>query len=437
MNGHASWRGDLATRMADRSPALVEELVDILGRRLRAIRVLDLDAQSVRASLGDNVAALMQVIDGPSDRGATSPPLRAQTLVRRLAQHGVALYDILDGYYLSEKHWVQACTDEIFTMDMPLDAARSAALEIWNDSHDYVEQVCRLLAWEHETERSRIRHGGDSQRARAVAALLGAAPDRFAEAESVLGYPLRNRQLAAVLWSVGGEGLDEAAQLTHQFDRAVTLLSAATNAFGAPLVIFRDDMTRWVWLPIPHAPISDLTDLEHAIARDCPLVRVAVGSPGDNHAGFTESHRQARIAHEIGLVATPSHTLIPYQTVSSLMFLVNDLPRAAVWVRETLGTLAVDSPRARALRDTLATYMRHNHSISAAATELSCHRNTVHYRVGVAETALGYRVTDRPHDLAIALLACTWLGDAVLQPTTAAEARVTPARAATQLSPRR
>jgi PucR C-terminal helix-turn-helix domain/GGDEF-like domain len=417
MNEHVQWRSDLATRMADRSPALVEELVDVLGRRLRAIRVLDVDAQSLRASVGDNIAVLTHLIDGPSDRGAVPPPVRAQTLVRRLAQHGMPLYDILDAYYFSEKQWVQACMDEIFALSIPLDAARSAAVEIWNDSHDYVEQVCRLLAWEHETERGRIRHGGDSQRARAVATLLDGAPDKFPEAEAVLGYPLRNRQLAAVLWSVGGDGLDEAAQLTHQFDRAVTLLSASMNSLGAPLVIFRDDMTRWVWLPIPRAQIMDLTDLEHAMARDCPLVRVAVGSPGDEHAGFTESHRQARIAHEIGLMATPSHTLIPYQTVSSLMFLVNDLVRAKIWVRETLGVLAVDSPRARELRDTLAAYMRHNRSISAAATELSCHRNTVHYRVGVAETALGYRVTDRPHDLAIALLACTWLGDAVLQPS--------------------
>jgi hypothetical protein len=416
MNERASWRGELAARMAHRSPALVEELVDVLGRRLRAIEVVDLDAHSLRASIGDNIALLMQVIDGPSDPGATSPPLRAQTLVRRLAQHGVALYDILDGYYFSEKRWVQACADEIFALDIPLDVARSAVVEIWDESHDYVEHVCRLLAWEHESERSRIRHGGDSQRARAVAALLGAAPDRFAEAESVLGYPLRNRQLAAVLWSVGGEGLDEAAQLTHQFDRAVALLSRATNAFAAPLVIFRDDMTRWVWLPTPPVPVGDLTDVEQAVARDCPLVRVAVGCPGDGHPGFAESHRQARIAHEIGLMATPEHTLVPYQTVSSLMFLVNDLARAAIWVRETLGVLAVVGPRERDLRDTLATYMRHNRSISAAATELGCHRNTVHYRVGVAEKALGHRVTDRPHDLGVALLACAWLGDAVLQP---------------------
>jgi DNA-binding PucR family transcriptional regulator len=176
-------------------------------------------------------------------------------------------------------------------------------------------------------------------------------------------------------------------------------------------------MTRWVWLPVPHTQISDFDELEHAMARDCPLVHAALGNPGDDHAGFTESHRQARIAHEIGLVATPARTLVPYQTVSTLMFLVNDLARATIWVRETLGTLAANSSRARELRDTLAAYMRHNRSISAAAAELNCHRNTVHYRVGVAETALGYRLTDRPHDLTIALLACAWLGDAVLQPS--------------------
>lgn len=410
----SEWRHVLAGRMADRSPILIEELVEILDARLRAINVADLDAQILRASIGDNVAILLHLIDNPLDLASTAPPVRARALVRRLAQHGVPLYDILDAYYLSEKHWVQACMEELHALRIPAGEEWSAIVAIWDDSHDYVEHVCRLIAWEHEVERGKVRHGGDFQRARVVTELLDGSSEHTADAESLLGYPLRNRQLACVLWSAGSDSLDDAARLDSQFDRAVALLTAATKSFGAPLVIYRDEATRWVWLPTPQTQLTELDELEQTLARECPLISVAIGEPADDHAGFADSHRQARIAHEIGLIATPPHRLVPYRTVASLMFLVADLSRARIWVRETLGPLAVDGPRERELRATVALYLKHNRSISAAAADLRCHKNTVHYRIGVAESALGYRVAERSHDLATSLLACEWLGGSVL-----------------------
>ena len=72
----------------------------------------------------------------------------------------------------------------------------------------------------------------------------------------------------------------------------------------------------------------------------------------------------------------------------------NDIPRAAEFVRATLGPLADENPRAARLRETLRVYLEEAEHAPRAAARLHTHRNTVLQRVGRATELLGYRPGD-------------------------------------------
>ena len=144
---------------------------------------------------------------------------------------------------------------------------------------------------------------------------------------------------------------------------------------------------------------------------------IALGEPANGPDGFARSHRQAAAAYAVGQHAVPRGgraLVLPYQEVGAIAFLTADLDQAQDWVTQTLGRLAIDGPRESELRDTLEAYLGSGRSVSAAARVMHCHRNTVHYRLSVAEGLLGHAVADRTADLPLALAAARWLGAAVL-----------------------
>jgi DNA-binding PucR family transcriptional regulator len=85
-------------------------------------------------------------------------------------------------------------------------------------------------------------------------------------------------------------------------------------------------------------------------------------------------------------------------------------------VHSTLGALAIDDePRAR-LRETARVFLSAGGSFTAAAEQLTLHKNTVHYRVRKAEEIIGRPLQESRLDIELALSACRWLGPAILQP---------------------
>lgn len=86
-------------------------------------------------------------------------------------------------------------------------------------------------------------------------------------------------------------------------------------------------------------------------------------------------------------------------------------------VAATAEALAAEHAQVRValgeLRRTLRAYSAANRSATATARLLSCHKNTVQYRIRSAERLLGHPVEDSGLDLDLALLALRWLGEAV------------------------
>jgi DNA-binding PucR family transcriptional regulator len=144
---------------------------------------------------------------------------------------------------------------------------------------------------------------------------------------------------------------------------------------------------------------------------------VAVGSIGDGPTGFRRTHRQALAAHAVALAAgTASARLTPFAEVAPIALMCADVDSLRGWVGETLGALAAGSERNSGLRDTARVFLQTGSSYTATADQLYLHRNTVQYRVRQAEELRGRPFTEGRLDVELALLACHWLGTAVLQP---------------------
>jgi DNA-binding PucR family transcriptional regulator len=102
--------------------------------------------------------------------------------------------------------------------------------------------------------------------------------------------------------------------------------------------------------------------------------------------------------------------------VAPVAMMCSDIESAREWVSETLGPLAIDSDRNTRLRETARVFLQTGGSYRTTADQLFLHRNTAQYRVRKAEELRGRPLREGRLDVELALLACQWLGNAVLQP---------------------
>src|SRR4029077_4311622 len=85
--------------------------------------------------------------------------------------------------------------------------------------------------------------------------------------------------------------------------------------------------------------------------------------------------------------------------------------------------LADEDDQHSVLRDTLRVFLQEGGGFKDTAERLTLHKNTVQYRVRKAEESLGRPVGEDRLNVGLALLACEWLGAAVLRPARAHPAR--------------
>jgi DNA-binding PucR family transcriptional regulator len=153
-------------------------------------------------------------------------------------------------------------------------------------------------------------------------------------------------------------------------------------------------------------------------ARDVEeRAHVVVGDPEDDVGGFGRTHRQALRVEAVALAAGAARRRVTaFAEIRPIALMSGDLDGTREWVRETLGPLAADTVQNARLRETVRIYLDAG-GYTAAASRLFVHTNTVHYRVQKAEEARGRPVAHDRLEVELALLACHWLGAAVLQPT--------------------
>jgi len=270
----------------------------------------------------------------------------------------------------------------------------------------FVEEMVAALSEQLRRERAELARSSHARRFEVVSLILDSAPITAAHASTQLGYDLRRRHTAAVLWT-DPRRPDQAA-----LARAAEALGPATRARQV-LTVIASSSSVWAWLAA--AADTDAAALTAATAAQS-TVRIAAGPASAGIDGFRRSHFDA-VATQRLMSRRPDLRAARSADVQLVALALQDEQRAREFVARTLGTLA-DADRE--LRDTLCVYIGEQFSAARAARALYTHRNTVLNRLQRAERLLPVPLAGHGLEVGVALEIIQWLGT---QPGSAARDR--------------
>jgi DNA-binding PucR family transcriptional regulator len=347
-------------------------------------------------------------------------PTAALEYARRLAQHGVPVNALVRAYRLGQRRMNEMVFAELRTIEIP-DPLRVEILEaITGTMFEYIDWMSQQVVAVYEDERERWLENQNNLRGVRVREILAATKTIDVDATSTsIRYPLRWHHVGLVMWHRDqGSEADELPRL----QRFLRELGEAIGVGAAPLFVAADRSCAYGWLPY-RAAVTDAV----AKAREFALNRtdspsLAIGTMGSGVDGFRRSHRGALEARGVAIVGERPNSLAPRVIAASdpglsvVARLGGDVVDTREWVAAVLGNLAREDENDARLRETLRVYLACGCSYKVAAEELNLHFNSVKYRVGRAVARRGREVGSDRLEVELALLACHWYGNAVLQP---------------------
>ena len=275
-------------------------------------------------------------------------------------------------------------------------AALRQALEAGSRSlAGFIDDTVAALSEQLRRERADLARGSHARRFEVVSLVLDSAPITTGRASTGLGYDLRRRHTAAVLWT------DPRRPDQGALAQAAEALGPATRARQV-LTVIASSSSVWAWLAAAAADTSAIT----AATAAYPAVRVAVGPISAGIDGFRRSHFNA-VATQRLMSRRPDLRVARFADVQLVTLALQDEQRAREFVARTLGTLAGAD---RELRDTLCVYIGEQFSAARAARALYTHRNTVLNRLQRAEQLLPFPLAGHGLEVGVALEIAQWLG---------------------------
>ena len=397
------------------TPRTAEMSADIYGLIVREIPQLRGDKRVLtllEASVGENVATLLHVIQHGIELENVHAPAAAEEYARRLAQHGVPVSALLRAYRIGSARFQDWCLEELGRSTDNASIVSAAALRIAEITSAYIDKVSEELLSAYEAEKEGWLRNLSVARAARVQALLRGERVDVVSSEAILGYRLRQYHVGVVCWSdkatSGGGALGGLEQATAEMARQAGLE-------GRPIFLPQDESSAWAWLPLGAKDAFPLRRSVFAPGAGSGI-RFALGSAGSGVSGFRRTHQQALGAHAVALAAGGSgQPMTSFADVAPLALMSGSTELIRAWVIETLGSLADDDGHHAMLRETLRVFLQENGSFVATGERLTLHKNTVRYRIGKAEESLGHPVGEDRLQIELALLAARWLGPAVLR----------------------
>jgi len=389
---------------ADIYRLIVREIPDLRNDK----RVLTL----LEASVAENVATLLHILQHGIDLDKVHVPAAAEEYARRLAQRGIPIAALLRAYRIGAARLEDWCLQELGRRTDNAAVVSAAGLRIAGVLASYIDQVSEEVVSAYESEKENwLRNQGAARAARVRALLEGEQVD-VTSSEAILGYRLRQHHLGVVTWITAAPAAGDALGL---LERATAEVAAQAHCDGRPMFVPQDESSAWAWLPLGGRRHVTTPGVSMRGTSD-DRIRFAFGEPAPGLPGFRRTHRQALGAQAVALAAGPSGQIVTgFGEVAPLALMSGSIELLKAWVIETLGALADDNEHNDRLRETLRVFLQENGSYKTTAERLMLHKNTVQYRVRKAEESLGHPVMqDRLHT-ELALLACQWLGAAVLR----------------------
>jgi len=394
---------ELATDIRD----LIQRDIPILGGDPALISLLG-------ASVEENVVTVVHMLRHGIVTAHVEAPTAALEYARRLAQRDVPATALIRAYRVGQARFLRHCIDELLDQT-PGDHVEGAGTQ-WMVEHvsDTLDRVVEQVVAAYESARERwVRNRSAVVTMRVKSVLAGANVDLVA-AETTLGYRLLQRHLGVVLWVDSTASADR--DPLERLGRVASALAVAAGSPRVPLFVPCDETSAWAWLAITPGAMLRRGEPQAVIAEREPAVSIALGEPASGVEGFRRTHQQALRAQSVALAAGPHHVPVTYFIdVAPVAMMCADIESVREWVKETLGALAIDSERNARLRETARVFLRTGGSYTSTADQLFLHRNTARYRVQKAEELRGRPFREGRLDVELALLACHWLGSAVLQ----------------------
>ncbi|MGV9798189.1 PucR family transcriptional regulator [Mycobacterium sp. NPDC003449] len=379
------------------------------------IRTLDHDSRMVdllNASITENVIALIHFLEHGGAEADIEAPGAALAYGRALAQRDVSLSALIRAYRIGHGRFVDDAMALLQTQ-ATREQALSAARELVHRAAAWIDRICDQVGHAYEQERDRWVSSRSGLRQHWVNELLPGAAVDIGRAEEALNYRLDRSHVAAVMWPDDTVVTRDVADV---FDNARAVIGKAMAAAGPSLVVPTDEREARVWWPTGGI---DHDGLRAALTEGDLAVRLAVGDVGHGVDGFRRSLREAEQAKAVALAGGPElGRLVCHAQVAPIALMAANVSDLQLFVRRTLGALAVDDERNGWLRETLREFLARNRSYAGTAEALFLHRNTIQYRVTQAmETcAASFDDPDVVVNIQIALLACRWMGKSMLVP---------------------
>jgi DNA-binding PucR family transcriptional regulator len=399
----------VAARAADMSADVYDLIVREIPQLRSDSRVLAL----LEASVGENVATALHVLQHGIDVEHVRAPAAAEEYARRLAQRGVPMTALLRAYRIGSTRFQDWCLRELGRCTNDASIVSATGLRIAEITATYIDRVSEEVVSVYEAERgSWLRNLSVARGARVRALLRGERVD-LDSSEAILGYRLRQHHVGVVCWvdqaEPGGGALARLEHMTAEVARQA-------ECDGRPIFLPQDESTAWAWFLLgTRTGFTVPATRTHNDGTDT-RIRFAFGAVGAGLAGFHRTHRQALGAHGVALAAGhAAQPTISFDDIAPLALMSNSIELIHAWVVEILGSLADDDEPTARLRETLRVFLQENGGFKAAAERLMLHKNTVQYRVRKAEESLGRPVEENRLYVELALLASHWLGPTVLR----------------------
>ncbi len=399
--------------MGDVAELMLAEIDDLVAEMDAAEVELSPAAGSDAAVLADtsasNRANAVRLLSMFARRDAKMAPIdippEALDVARTVARRGLDLDLIFQSYrrgqnvawsrYLKHAAQLESTGPLLFEL---LEVASARMFE-------YVDHVVAGVIAAAQREREDVLGGAIARRAETIRLILDGAAIDAARAGERLGYDLRQRHTALVLWTPPHGDVQGA------LESAAAVLARAAGT-RPPLTLSVGPSTLWAWLGSSSEPAVDA--LSDAIAQAQNHIRVAVGPTRPGITGFRRSH-EAALAIQSLLAGHPGGARVAlFRDLEVTALAAQNPDRAAEFVAATLGPLAEDTPAAARLRDTLRVFLDEADNAPRAATRLHTHRNTVLQRVARATELLGYQPGERRLAMELALELAHQLGPRVL-----------------------
>jgi len=284
--------GDAADRFVLELEDLSRNMAEYLFREIPELGDEPELLAEMHASNRANVATWLEMVKRGTPVHEVIPPPDAIRVARTYVLRGAPLTAMLRVYRLGHgyvyRDWLRVLRET--ASPQVIDRVVERSLEL---SFAYVDAMSAHIAEAYATEKARLARRAEAARAETVRALVAGPVGDVDAASRTLGYELRRRHVAAVLWA---EPADEADEPLVRLEAAASEIAARLGA-SRPLLVPAGRSLLWMWCATPDAARREVA------GPRADGVSVALGEPGEGAGGFADSHAQALEARRIALVA--------------------------------------------------------------------------------------------------------------------------------------